>query len=210
MVYTDGWCNGPTCAAHSNVHENGVYSSLFRAKGSGGHSKSAGNPRCAVPAEIHSICTDRRDLGPAAGLQVSPTSDTCQSVAILMNRRHFKSYIIMSFPDMHCSRDVISPLVNFKNTKSLFLFYSSKKTEVPNVLKGAQGYFFLLFKGHTKRGVNTWAMCHTSMIRNSWSPCFCYSKAHRKETVQTLCMTVTQNPNQYLFVSQQKNSWMLR
>ena len=40
--------------------------------------KSAGNPRCAVPAEIHSICTDRRDLGPAAGLQVSPTSDTCQ------------------------------------------------------------------------------------------------------------------------------------
>ena len=38
--------------------------------------------------EIHSICTDRRDPGPAAGLQVSPTSDTCQSVAILMNRRH--------------------------------------------------------------------------------------------------------------------------
>ena len=50
--------------------------------------KSAGNSRCAVPAEIHSICTDRRDLSPAAGLQVSPTSDTCQSVAILMNRRH--------------------------------------------------------------------------------------------------------------------------
>ena len=50
--------------------------------------KNAGNPRCAVPAEIHSICTDRRDLDPAACLQVSPTSDTCQSVAILMNRRH--------------------------------------------------------------------------------------------------------------------------
>ena len=34
--------------------------------------KSAGNPRCAVPAEIHSICTDQCDSGPAAGLQVSP------------------------------------------------------------------------------------------------------------------------------------------
>ena len=50
--------------------------------------KNAGNPRCAVPAESHSICTDRRRPGPAAGLQVSPTSDTCQSVAILMNRPH--------------------------------------------------------------------------------------------------------------------------
>ena len=50
--------------------------------------KSAGNPRCAVPAESHSICTDRRRPGPAASLQVSPTSDTCQSVAILMNRPH--------------------------------------------------------------------------------------------------------------------------
>ena len=51
--------------------------------------KSAGNPRCAVPAESHSICTDRRRPGPAAALQVSPTSDTCQSVAILMNRPHW-------------------------------------------------------------------------------------------------------------------------
>ena len=50
--------------------------------------QSAGNPRCAVPAEIHSICTDRPRPGPAAGLQVSPTSDTSQSVAILMNRPH--------------------------------------------------------------------------------------------------------------------------
>ena len=41
--------------------------------------KSAGNPRCAVSAESHSICTDRRRPGPAAALQVSPTSDTCQS-----------------------------------------------------------------------------------------------------------------------------------
>ena len=50
--------------------------------------QSAGNPRCAVPAEIHSICTDRPRPGPAARLQVSPTSDTSQSVAILMNRPH--------------------------------------------------------------------------------------------------------------------------
>ena len=48
--------------------------------------QSAGNPRCAVPAEIHSICTDRPRPGPAAGLQVSPTSDkSAQSVGILMN-----------------------------------------------------------------------------------------------------------------------------
>ena len=45
--------------------------------------KSAGKPRCAVPAESHSICTDRRRPSPAAALQVSRTSDTCQSVAIL-------------------------------------------------------------------------------------------------------------------------------
>ena len=51
--------------------------------------KSEGNPRCAVPAESHSICTDRRRPSPAAALQVSPTSDTCQSVAILMNRPHY-------------------------------------------------------------------------------------------------------------------------
>ena len=54
-----------------------------------GTPKSAGNPRCAVPAESHSICTDRRRPGPAAALQVSPTSDTCQSVAILMSRCHY-------------------------------------------------------------------------------------------------------------------------
>ena len=50
--------------------------------------KSAGNPRCTVPAEIHSICTDWPRPGSAAGVQVSPTSDTCQSVTILMKRRH--------------------------------------------------------------------------------------------------------------------------
>ena len=44
--------------------------------------QSAGNPRCAVPAEIHWICTDRPRPGPAAGLQVSPTSDTSQSVSV--------------------------------------------------------------------------------------------------------------------------------
>ena len=49
--------------------------------------KSAGNRRCAVHAETHSICTARPRPGPAAGVRVSPTSDTCQSVAILMNRR---------------------------------------------------------------------------------------------------------------------------
>ena len=50
--------------------------------------KSAGNPRCAVHAEIHSICTARPRPFPAVGVRVSPTSDTCQSVAILVNRRH--------------------------------------------------------------------------------------------------------------------------
>ena len=50
--------------------------------------KSAGNPRCAVHAEIHSICTARPRPGQAAGVRVSPTSDACQSVAILMNRPH--------------------------------------------------------------------------------------------------------------------------
>ena len=61
--------------------------------------KSAGNPRCAVPAERHSICTDRRRPGPAAALQVSPTSDTCQSVAILMNRPLWRG---KAFRDQRC------------------------------------------------------------------------------------------------------------
>ena len=59
--------------------------------------KSAGNPRCAVPAESHSIFTDRPRPGPAAALQVSPTSDTCQSVAILMNRPHWRNVCQMAF-----------------------------------------------------------------------------------------------------------------
>ena len=56
-----------------------------------------GTLQSAVPAEIYSICTDRRDLGPSAGLQVSPTSDTCQSVAILMNRPHSFIALFLSF-----------------------------------------------------------------------------------------------------------------
>ena len=54
-----------------------------------GDTQKRGNPTCAVHAEIHSICSDRPRPSPAAGLQVSPTSDTCKSVAILMNRRHY-------------------------------------------------------------------------------------------------------------------------
>ena len=50
-----------------------------------GDTQKHGNPRCAVPAESRSICTDRRRPGPTAALQVPPTSDTCRSVAILMN-----------------------------------------------------------------------------------------------------------------------------
>ena len=46
------------------------------------------NPECAVYAVNSLDCAERRDNGPAAGLQVSPTSDSCQSVAILMNRHH--------------------------------------------------------------------------------------------------------------------------
>ena len=68
---------------------NGVYSSLFRAQASGGHSKARETRDAQFMHEIHSICTDRRDASPAAGLQVYPTSDTCQSVAILVNRHYF-------------------------------------------------------------------------------------------------------------------------
>ena len=62
---------------------------LYLARKQVGELQSAGNPRCAVPAEIHWICTNRPRPGPAAGLQVSPTSDTSQPVAILMNRPHY-------------------------------------------------------------------------------------------------------------------------
>ena len=54
-----------------------------------GDTQKRGKPEMRIPAEIHWICTDPPRPGPAAGVQVSPTSDTCQSVAILMNRRHW-------------------------------------------------------------------------------------------------------------------------
>ena len=65
--------------------------------------KSVGNPRCAVHAEIRWICTDRHAPGPAAGLQMSPTSDTCQSVAILMNRRHCPTLAFLAAHRILCT-----------------------------------------------------------------------------------------------------------
>ena len=56
----------------------------------------------------HSICTDRRRPGPAAALQVSPTSDTCQSVAILMNR-----------PQCRFPRSCVVTAIIFPHTKWL-------------------------------------------------------------------------------------------
>ena len=60
--------------------------------------KQVGDTQKRGKPEMRSSCTNSLDLhwsawprpGPAAGLQVSPggTSDTCQSVAILMNRGH--------------------------------------------------------------------------------------------------------------------------
>ena len=76
--------------------------------------QSAGNPRCAVPAEIHSICTDRPRPGPPAGLQVSPTSDTSQSVAILMNRPHSSGIYFRQTPvgsRLLCSRSIVALLI---------------------------------------------------------------------------------------------------
>ena len=53
-----------------------------------GDTQKRGKPEMRSSCKIHSICTARLRPGPAAGVRVSPTSDTCQSVAILMNRRH--------------------------------------------------------------------------------------------------------------------------
>ena len=63
--------------------------------------------------EMRSSCRKSLDLhwsasarpGPAAALQVSPTSDTCQSVAILMNRPHLdfqlKVRSLVAYETMH-------------------------------------------------------------------------------------------------------------
>ena len=79
------------CTVFRHVMQWGLFIFISR-ESKWGTLQSAGNPRCAVPAEIHSICTDRPRPGPAAGLQVSPTSDTSQSVAILMNRPHCRNW----------------------------------------------------------------------------------------------------------------------
>ena len=70
-----------------------------------GDTQKPGNPRCTVHAEIHSICTARPRPGPAAGVRVSPTSDTCQSVAILR-------------------QDLEAILVIFGPTALIFVFWS--------------------------------------------------------------------------------------
>ena len=44
-----------------------------------------------LKVSIQSIYTDRPRPGPVVDVRVSPTSDTCQSVAILMNRRHCRT-----------------------------------------------------------------------------------------------------------------------
>ena len=68
------------------------------------------------------ICTDRGDLGPAAGLQVSPISDTCQSLAILMNRRHCaKRFFFENRVHQHMLLHVdLAPSV--KRSSSLFIW----------------------------------------------------------------------------------------
>ena len=73
------------------VHSNGVYSS-FRAKASGGQSKA----RETRDAQFLQKCTRFALIAvTSTRLRVCkcpPTSDACQSVAILMNRRHFCNY----------------------------------------------------------------------------------------------------------------------
>ena len=66
---------------------NGVYSSLFRTKASGGHSKA----RETRDAQFLQKFTRFALIGvsPASAPPPPPPSDTCHSVAILMNRRHF-------------------------------------------------------------------------------------------------------------------------
>ena len=61
---------------------------LYFARKQVGDTQKRGKPEMRSSCRMYSICTDRRQPGPAAALQVSPTSDTCQSVAILMNRPH--------------------------------------------------------------------------------------------------------------------------
>ena len=88
--------------------------------------KSAGNPRCAVHADIHSICTARPRPGSAAGVRVSPTSDTWQSVAILMNRPHcFLSNHTVGCCNINCGclSQIRREKICFASEVSIFLLY---------------------------------------------------------------------------------------
>ena len=53
--------------------------------------KQVGGTEKRTHSEIQRDCTDRRDPGPAAGLEVFPTSDTCQLVANFDEQMPFSS-----------------------------------------------------------------------------------------------------------------------
>ena len=85
---------------------NPVYSSLFRAKASGGHSEVWETRDAQFLQEVTRFALI--GVGPAAALQVSPSSDTCQSVAILMNRRHSVHFLCSAERTEYiCTRTII-------------------------------------------------------------------------------------------------------
>ena len=75
---------------------NGVYSSLFRAKASGGHSKARETRDAQFLQKVTRFALI--SVGPARPrpCKCPPTSDTCQSVAILMNRPHSLHFMAVS------------------------------------------------------------------------------------------------------------------
>ena len=96
--------------------------------------KSAGNSRRAVHAEIHSICIDRPR--PGRGYASVSTSDTCQSIAILMNRRH-------------CVEEHCLPIINSEHVQMWDLLIMA------NTLTNRQEVWFFLGKKCSLVELNT-------------------------------------------------------
>ena len=82
-----------------------------------GDTQKRGESEMRSSCRIHSICTDQCDSGPAAGLQVSPTSDTCQSVAILMNRRNWFRFNHICFLVFRLSPDDPDQAISFMSNR---------------------------------------------------------------------------------------------
>ena len=88
-----------------------------------GDTQKRGKPemRSSCRNSLDSVCTARPRRGPAADVRVSPTSDTCQSVAILRNRCHSHNQFLYYFQWTYCATsDAMTPFLTSSGSNSMW------------------------------------------------------------------------------------------